>query len=277
MKSDFRADLHCHSYYSDGSDSPFELLQKAKQANLQGLSITDHDTIEAYTDELFTEAERLELRLLPGVELSSEYGQTLVHVLGYALDLKSTSLRTFLLEVIRRRTIRNEQILSKLQKKGFTIKQEELQALVHKESVQPTIGRPHIAYLMVGKGYVRSMQEAFDLYLREGGSCYVAGIKFTPMDVVEQIHLAGGKAILAHPHFIKKESVLRNILSLPLDGLECYYSNLNNHFERRWIQIARERNWIATGGSDYHGSAKPHVSLGCSWVNLETFEALSCS
>ena len=115
---------------------------------------------------------------------------------------------------------------------------------------------------MVRKGYAASIQKAFEIYLQEGGLCYVAGIKYTPSEVVAQIHEAGGKAVLAHPHFLKRGSFLRELLALPLDGLECYYGTLQRHQEMPWIEIAHEKGWIATGGSDYHGLNKPEITLG---------------
>jgi hypothetical protein len=275
MKNDFRADLHSHTHCSDGSDSPTELLHKAKEAGLQGLSITDHDTLDAYTPELFALAEELGIRLLPGIELSSEQEQASVHVLGYGIDLHSKPLRTFLQDMIRRRTERNRAMLEKLKKRGMPIEEAELLAFAEKQFSGRTIGRPHIAQLMVNKGFVQAPQEAFDRFLQEGACCFVAGIKYSPLDVIEQIHLAGGKAILAHPHFLRRGAFLKQLLSLPLDGLECYYGTLYKEQERPWVEIAKEKGWIATGGSDYHGKIKPHISLGCSWVGLETFNLLS--
>ena len=107
MNLDFRADLHCHSICSDGSDTPLDLLTKAKQANLSGLSITDHDTIKAYTPEFFAYAKALEISILPGVEFSSEMYETSIHILGYGFDLESPSLLAFIEEMQRRRKDRN--------------------------------------------------------------------------------------------------------------------------------------------------------------------------
>ncbi len=267
---EFRADIHCHSICSDGTDTPFELLKKAKEAHLQGLSITDHDTIDAYTPELFEQARELEIILLPGVEISSEVDGASVHILGYGFDLKSTALKQFLLLMQERRAVRNRAILHKLSERKMPITEEELCAFAKRR----TIGRPHIAELMVKKGYVASTREAFEKYLREGGLCYASGIRFHPKEVIEEIRKAKGKAILAHPHFIKKGSFLRKLLDLPFDGIECYYSILDKALELPWLKLAKERNWIATGGSDYHGSFKPHVSLGCSWVSECVFRLL---
>ena len=269
----FRADLHCHTHCSDGTDSPLELVEKAATAGLQGLSITDHDTIDAYTPEVLERARTLGLELLPGVELSSELGDHSIHVLGYRINLHASTLREFLAEMIQRRNARNRAMLAKLAKRGYMITEEELAAFVTQECRYRTIGRPHIAELMVRKGYVASRQEAFDRFLREGGLCYAPGIKYTPDEVIAEIHKAGGKAVLAHPQFVPG-SLLPKLLKLPFDGLECYYGLLQPVQEATWLRIAKEKSWLVTGGSDYHGTLKPHISLGCSWVSREAFDAI---
>lgn len=270
MHKEFRADIHCHSICSDGTDSPLALLQFAKGAGLQGLSITDHDTIDAYTPELFAEAKKLEILLLPGAEISSELDQVSVHILGYGFNLQDADFKEFLVEMQRRRAERNRAILRKLTARNMPISEEELAAFAH----QRTIGRPHIAQLMVNKGYVLTVRDAFDRYLKEGGSCYATGIKFQPHEVIDEIRKANGKAVLAHPHFIKKGSFLRKLLGLPFDGIECYYAKLDKALELPWLKLAMKRGWIATGGSDYHGALKPNIPLGCSWVSEHIFHLL---
>jgi 3',5'-nucleoside bisphosphate phosphatase len=274
MIHEFRADLHCHTICSDGSDTPIEILNKAAQAGLSGLSITDHDTIEAYTPELFSHAESLGIRMMPGVEFSSEILDNTVHVLGYGFDLKSPTLLAFIQEMQRRRNERNRAILQKLAQKNFVVTEEELLSVQQAAGVKKSLGRPHIAAVMILKGYAKTFQEAFDLYLKEGSSCYVSGFKFTPLDAISVIHAANGKAVLAHPHFIKNGSLMGSLLSLPFDGIECHYGTLHKHLERPWIKIAKQKGWIATGGSDYHGKFKPHISLGCSWVGESIFMQL---
>lgn len=267
---EFRADLHCHSNCSDGSDTPQALLHKAVAAQLQGLSITDHDTTDAYTPELFQEAEKLNLQLLPGVEISSELHDTSVHILGYGYDIHSQELKNFLAQMREKRTGRNRAILEKLRQRKMPIEEEEL---LHFAPFR-TVGRPHIAQLMVQKGYVVDLREAFEKYLKEGALCYASGLRFHPKEVIQEIHKARGKAILAHPHYMKKGSFLRELLDFPFDGIECYYSILNKALERPWLKMAKEKGWIATGGSDYHGSIKPHIALGCSWVSEHVFNLL---
>lgn len=270
----FRADIHCHSDCSDGSDSPLHLIDLALAANLQGLAITDHDTIEAYTPELFKKAKTHQLQLLTGIELSTEFYRESVHVLGYGFDVHSSSLRVFLQEMQKRRTSRNRMMLDLLARKNMPISEEELFQFAARKEGKKTIGRPHIAALMVQKGYVATWQEAFQGYLKEGAPCYVPGIKFTPLQAIEEIRKAHGKAVLAHPHLMKRKSKLREILALPFDGIECYYARLPKAQELPWLQLAERKGWIATGGSDYHGAFKPNLSLGCSWVNETTFAKL---
>jgi Predicted metal-dependent phosphoesterases (PHP family) len=272
--NDFRADIHCHSDCSDGSDSPLRLIDLAAEANLQGLSITDHDTLEAYTPKLFEKALEKNIQLLTGVELSTEYSSESVHILGYGIDLDSTSFNAFLAEIQQRRLLRNREILANLARKNLPISEDELTLFASRLEGKKTIGRPHIAALMVQKGYVRTWQEAFEVYLKQGACCYASGRKFTPHDAIRQIHLAKGKAVLAHPHFLRRGFILRDLLAQAFDGIECYYAKLPKQQEIPWIDLAEKKGWIATGGSDYHGAFKPHLSLGCSWVNETTFTKL---
>jgi predicted metal-dependent phosphoesterase TrpH len=270
MSREFRADIHCHTNCSDGSEAPLELLRLAKEANLQGLSVTDHDTMDAYTPAFFKEAELLSLEILPGIEISSELDGSSVHILGYGYDLEDQGLKQFLISMQERRGERNRAILNKLSARGLQVTEEELRA----HATERTIGRPHIAELMVKKGYVQTTRDAFEYYLKEGATCYATGIKYHPKEVIEEIHKAGGKAVLAHPHFIKKGSFLRKLLHLPFDGLECYYGKLAKALELPWLKMAQERGLIPTGGSDFHGKGRPYIPLGCSWVGEAIFKSL---
>lgn len=275
-ESEFRADLHCHSTCSDGSNTPKELLHLAKLAKLSGLSITDHDTIEAYSEDFFGEAAKINIKILTGVEFSSESEETPVHILGYGFSLTAPAITGFVEEIQKRRNARNLQILEKLAKRNMHISEEELKQIAIESGFKKSIGRPHIAAIMVKKRYVQSMQEAFQRYLVEGCPCHAVGFKFSPLETIAAIQESGGKAVLAHPHFIRKGKLLKYLLSLPFDGIECYYGNLHKRQETPWVKIANEKGWIATGGSDYHGVFKPHIPIGCSWVSESTFEKL-CS
>ncbi len=267
---EFRADLHVHSTFSDGMYSPEKLLEMAKNASLSGLSITDHDTIGAYTEELFNLAKNLDIKILTGVEISSSFLSEPVHILGYGFDYKSKELLDFLKEVRRKREMRNEAILKKLEDFNMHISKDEL----YKNAENFSIGRPHIANLMVIKGYVENFQAAFNEYLKEGAKCYVEGEKFSPIEVISKLHAIKAKVVLAHPHLIKDFNVIKFLLELPFDGIEAYYGKMPPDKEKRWIKLAEKNGLIITGGSDYHGDFKSFITIGCSWVSKEKFDLL---
>lgn len=261
----FRADLHCHSTCSDGSLTPVELVELAKKQNLTGLSITDHDTIEAY-DTAVEAARDLGILLGTGVELSSEFQKMSVHILGYNYSLDSELMRDFCRKHKERRRHRNLAILAKLARLNMVIKEEELPGR--------SIGRPHIAQKMVEKGYVKSAKEAFNLFIGEGKCCYDPGIAFSVPETLDVIHRSGGKAFVAHPHLFANGAKMRLLLGEPFDGLECYYAHSYPALEKRWLKIAKEKQWLISGGSDFHGDMRPGIPLGCSWVDEETFHKI---
>jgi 3',5'-nucleoside bisphosphate phosphatase len=264
----FRADLHCHTTCSDGSFTPAELIALAKKQGLQGLSITDHDTIAAY-ETAIPLAKEAGIVLGTGVEFSADHNGHSVHILGYDFSLTNLDLLAFCEAHQKRRTHRNRAILDKLKIEGMSIQEEEL-----KSFPAHAIGRPHIAFLMAQKKYVSSIQEAFQLYIGEGKPCYASGQPFTVQETIDIIHQAGGKAVIAHPHLSDDRKTLLALLSMNFDGIECYYARCAPHKERRWLKIAKHRNWLITGGSDFHGAFRPHIPLGCSWVDAPTFQKL---
>lgn len=272
---EFRADLHCHTTCSDGTTSPEEIVRMAASIGLSGLSITDHDSINAY-EIAAPVAQELGIRLLPGVEFSSIFRETSIHILGYGFSLKSLPLRTFCQRHLERRKNRNQAILERLKKEGMAVSEHELADAKPLDASHRhhTPGRPHIALAMVKKGYVKTIQEAFYKYLGEKGTCYVPGEPFSIEETIEIIHQSGGIAIIAHPHLIEKRSIKKQLLSMAFDGLEAYYAKFPPWEEKKWVQIAEEKGWLITGGSDFHGEHKPYITLGCAWVNEEIFNRL---
>jgi 3',5'-nucleoside bisphosphate phosphatase len=256
----FRADLHCHTLYSDGSFDPKALIAEAKMSQLQGLSITDHDTTAAYA-EAVPLAKEAGILLGTGIELSCECLGHSVHILCYDYPLNHSVLHSFCEAHQKRRRNRNQRILEKLSKIKFFIDESEIDGL----------GRPHIAKRMVEKGYVKSFREAFLFYIGEGKPCYDRGEPFSVQETIELIHEVEGKAFIAHPHVITSNRLLGELLKLPFDGIECYYARSIEQQERKWLKIAKEKNWLISGGSDFHGEIKPHIPLGCSWVGEEQF------
>lgn len=272
---EFRADLHCHSTCSDGSLSPTELIQLAKQLNLQGLSITDHDSIEAYPNAL-PAAKAAGIEIVSGVEFSAEHKDVSVHVLGYSFALNDPIMRHLCEQHKLRRQTRNRAILERLAAHNMPLTEEDIIACTTQDMPQSqhTIGRPHIAQAMVKKGYINELLDAFRLYIGEGKPCYVPGKAFHVDETIDLIHKAKGFAILAHPYLIKETHIIPELLKLPFDGLEGYYARLTSGQYDRWIKIAQNKNWVITGGSDFHGDIKPNNPLGCSWVGEETFRIL---
>lgn len=265
--SEFRADLHCHSCCSDGTLSPVELVELAVSMGLGALSITDHDTIAAYQMAL-PRAKELGLDLISGAEFSTMHRGKGVHILAYGFSFPSPLLEQFCQRHQRRRTARNQEILYRLERLGLPVDASLL------ESARHTVGRPHIAQAMVERGYVADIQEAFTRYIGGGQPAYAAGEAIGVLETINLIHEAGGVAILAHPMLIRQGTVERELFQMPFDGLEGYYARMPAHIEARWRRKASERGWIVTGGSDFHGEAKPHLTLGASWIDRKRFDQL---
>lgn len=273
--SEFRADLHCHTTCSDGTLSPIEIVKLAKQSGLSGLSITDHDSIEAYAS-ILAYANEIDLALISGVEFSSIHHEVSVHILAYAFPLDSQVIHAFCERHEQRRKVRNQAILEKLSAINMPVSEEEVLActLGQLSCAKQIIGRPHIAQAMVKKGYVSTIQEAFKQYIGEGKICYARGTLFSAEETLEIIHQAKGLAVIAHPHLIKEQQIVKELLEMKFDGIECYYGKFLDDQSKRWLTIAKKKGWLITGGSDFHGDIRPNIELGCSWVGNDHFDIL---
>ncbi len=266
----FKADLHSHTYYSDGSASPKELIDHAIEIGLSALSITDHDTVDAYV-EAIPYANQKGFCLVSGVEFSAIFKKRNVHILGYGLDIHHPLLHSFCRLQQSRRKDRNLRMLEKLKRFRFEISENDLEEL---EKLHRTVGRPHIANIMLQKGYVRSIQEAFSIYLGDGRCCYEQGDTASIDEVIDVVKQCRGKVFLAHPHLLQDGLFVKEVLQHDFDGIECYYARCPKEKERRWLKIAKERSLLISGGSDYHGTMKPHIPLGCSWISFEDFSRI---
>lgn len=268
LSPNFRADLHTHTTCSDGILTPEQLIKEAKKQGLSGLSITDHDTLSAY-ETAFPIAEQENILLGTGIEISSWMKDTSIHILGYAIDIRSEALQALCTQNKQERSIRNKKIINILGKKNMPIDEEKL---IQLESLGVTVGRPHIAKLLVDAGYVSSIKEAFNRYLADGACCYVQRELPSPAKAIEVIHEAGGKAFIAHPHLIKNKKFLLSLLEEPFDGIECYWGLSSPTQEKYLLNIASSRHLLISGGSDYHGYS--HTHLGSSWVDALSFSAI---
>lgn len=273
--NEFRADLHCHTTSSDGSMRPVDIIRHAAEIGLKGLSITDHDTINAYETSMPL-AKELGIDLISGVEFSSMYKDVSVHILAYSFSLKNPLIHEFCRLHHARRTKRNLEMLNRLNDAGMPLSESDLQAALPQDApyLNRIIGRPHIAQAMINKGYVFDVQQAFKRYIGEGKPCYVAGDYFSPEETIDLIHQAKGLAVIAHPHLVNEGDTILKLLKMDFDGIECYYSKFKPADHKRWVKIAQRKGWLITGGSDFHGDLKPMVSLGCSWVGDVEFAPL---
>lgn len=272
-------DLHTHTTSSDGSATPDELIELARAKRARAVAITDHDTVAAIV-EARAAAARFGIEFVAGIEISAEYSPGTMHILGYCIDEESLGLAENLNELKKAREERNPQIASRLQALGFDIDYDEVVRVAGNE----VVGRPHFARLMVEKGYVASIQEAFDRFLKKDAAAYAEKARLSPADSIALIHEAGGVAVLAHPYQLKLDSyeqvdgLVRELTDLGLDGIEAIYSRHSAIERASYAQIATHHGLLVTGGSDFHGTYKPDISivtgLGDLEVPYELLEAL---
>ena len=257
-------DFHTHSSASDGSDSPTELVCAARRSGLSAIALTDHDTISGLP-EFLRAADGSGLTAVPGVEISSNLYNKEIHILGLFVDPVSPELNAFLEDLRNRRNIRNRQMIEKLNIIGYRITLEELQAAAPGESV----GRPHVAELLVKKGYFATIQDAFDSCLKRGARAYTPREPVPPGDCIQAIHTAGGLAFWAHPVYRARSEratvrrFLKVLVPLGLDGLEAYYPVFTARQTAMLNEMAQEFSILRTGGTDYHGEeVHPGIKLG---------------
>jgi len=255
-------DLHIHSTASDGSLSPLEIIHLAKELGLRAIAITDHDTIEGSAEALSQSLSSLEV--LSGIEISADVPSGTMHILGYLIELDDPSLTQTLKKVQEARAHRNVGIIKKLQDLGVDITHEDVLGV----SGRGQVGRPHIAQVLVQKGVVRSFGEAFLKYLKKWGPAYVPRYRLQPAEAIQMILRAGGVPVLAHPYTLaakdeaELESSLRELKQAGLMGMEVYYSEHRPERTALFERLARRQNLLMTGGTDFHGAAKPEVQMG---------------
>ena len=255
-------DLHMHSTFSDGSMSPEELVAKAAELGLSAIALTDHDTVGGL--QRFHAAGRAHgVRTISGVEITSDLRRGSLHFLGYFVDPSDRQLRQHLDWIRAGHQARNDETLRKLNRMGIRLRWPEIVALAGGEQA----GRRHIAQAMVARGLVGNVKEAFDVYLGRARPAYVPRRQLPAQSCIDLIHEAGGVAVLAHPlaaDFERRElfMVLEKLRHIGLDGVEVYYPDHTAASVRELQKMAAKLDLVATGGSDFHGSLDPEVSMG---------------
>lgn len=269
-----RIDLHLHTTHSDGSLRPAEVLALAQKAGVTALAITDHDIVDGLP-EAIDAGTRIGIEVIPGVEISSFDGKSELHILGYCMDWRDETLQKRLTLLRASRHRRNPLIIERLQALGLELTYDEVRSLAGTESV----GRPHIARLLVEKGYVTSAKEAFDRYLAEGRPGYVARELPTPAEAIAWIRDAQGIAVLAHPTWVKESadtlpSFVRSLKNDGLGGIEVHYSTHTKQQTARFLELTKQFGLLVTGGSDFHGLTKPDIEVGTGRGSLRVPEQL---
>lgn len=263
-------DLHVHSTCSDGSETPEELVAHGRRIGLSAMALTDHDNMVG-AEPFLAACRAQELTGIAGVEISAaiEEGPGSLHILGYGLDPAHPLVKENLSRVLDGRAWRNERILAKLNELGLELEWSEVLACAGED----VVGRPHIAQALIDRGYVSSVEEAFDRYLAKGRPAYVDRYRLFPAEGIRMIREAGGVAVIAHPFTWKTDETelergIAELKEMGLAGLEARYSEFSAEQTVSLLRMAKRLGLLATGGSDYHGQAKPDLALGKGFGSL---------
>ncbi|MEG0933621.1 MAG: PHP domain-containing protein [Lachnospiraceae bacterium] len=263
-----RIDLHVHSSYSDGTLSPSELVALAVKRNVCAFALTDHDTTDGIKEAMVA-AKPHQIEIIPGVELSTNYFNKDIHILGLGIDWMSPSFGSSLVEFQESRDVRNLKMIAKLQHEGVSISYDQMLS-AFPDSVWT---RAHFARFLKDHGYVQNIWDAFSEYIGDHAPCFVPREKVTPYQAIELIHKGKGWAILAHPLLYSftnpdLDHLVQQLKLSGLDGLEAMYS-MNRHMEESNMKVlAKKYDLKISGGSDFHGSNKPNIQLGTGKGNL---------
>jgi predicted metal-dependent phosphoesterase TrpH len=275
-----RYDLHAHTDASDGALSPEQLVDLAVERDLQILAVADHDT----TDGVLPCKEAAEghaLEVWEAIELSAEDSAAETHILGYFVDPQNHHLQDTLVSLQASRLDRGSRMVDRLNTLGMNVSWTRVQEIAGEGSV----GRPHIASAMLENGYVRSIKQAFDDFIGNGGPAYVDRDRVTPAESIALIKQAGGFASLAHPQYLLSdakddrdpfdiEGYVATLVSLGLEGIEVYYPEISEQLQRRFMELARRHDLIETGGTDFHGLPGQDRKPGDTWVPEETISRM---
>lgn len=263
-----KIDLHVHSTFSDGTYTPEQIVDAAFEAGLSAIAITDHDTTDGVSVAIRA-AKKRNLEIIAGVELSCEYKQKEVHMLGFCLDYTNPILNEHLRNFQQSRNMRNQKMVMLLAAEGFDITYDKLLA----DNPDCVITRANIARYLVEHGCVKDMSTVFSKYLGDDCRCFVPRKKTSPTQAIQLIHQAGGVAFLAHPLLYRMSTVtLRSLVSelatAGLDGIEAIYATYQPGDERNMKNLAKEYHLLICGGSDFHGANKPYIRIGTGMGHL---------
>ena len=261
-------DLHTHSFCSDGSMSPRELVAHAKSEGIAAIALSDHDCVDGLSDAI-DEGERLGVEVIPAIEFSV-VSDTETHILGYFIDPKTDAIKEAEERIFAAREYRARVTLEKLNELGFPITVEEVKQVAG----GALLCRAHYARVLMDKGLVSSVKEAFDKYLANGRPAYCGHQAITAEEAIDLIHKAGGIAFVAHLHLIRLSdedlyAFLKRLKAAGLDGIEGYYTDYTPEMQEKFQAMARKLGLQISGGTDFHAAMKPHIAIGRGTGNLE--------
>lgn len=250
-------DLHVHSTYSDGILTPAEMIQRAAKLKLAAIGIADHDTIDNIEDALAAGKE-YQVEVVPAVELSCQYNGRDVHILGYYFDNDNDKLNRHLKLFRDVRLHRAEKIVSNLKKQGIHIDFND----VVEKSKGSSVGRPHIAEVLMETGYVETFQEAFYKYIGYDGDAYVEKFKINPEEAIALINNARGLSFLAHPGPLINDEMIQHLIKVGLDGIEVIHPRLKSSRTQELQKVIHDSHLLMSGGSDCHGGRNGKSLMG---------------
>lgn len=265
VDSNIKADLHTHTYYSDGYHTPEELIKHAKQSGLTHLAITDHDNVDAI-DEAAKIAGAYGIEIIPGSEISAEHNGKETHILAYYIDHKNEELLDYLRNFRKERMKRAEKIIAKLNELDMAIKIEDV--LVHVKG-NGSVGRPHIAVAMIEGGFVNNYYDAFNKYIGDDKPAYVKKPNISTKDAIRLINRCGGLSFIAHPgKGMRHNNSLFEMIEFGIDGIEVVHPSHTDYDIEYFRDIASQYFLLESGGSDFHGGRINDVSiLGRYFIN----------
>ena len=263
------ADLHLHTFFSDGTYSPEEMVGYAVKHRLSAVALTDHDTVEG-CERAANACHTARIEFVPGTELTAQQDEHDIHILGYLVDTQNSRLReeTAKFQLVRQNRIR--EIVSRLNSIDIPLAADAVFELANCRAP----GRPHVARAMVKAGLCRSLDEAFERYLKKNRPAWVPKFKMSASEAIELIHQAGGVAVLAHPGLNHSDSVIPSMVEAGLDGIECFHTKHSTSIAEHYLEIADQFHLLVTGGSDCHGMSKGKPLIGSVKVPYQHVEKL---
>lgn len=271
--SEKHADLHLHTFFSDGTYSPEELAEHGRRHGFAALALTDHDTIDG-CERMQAACEKLDIEFIPASEITVDVDGHEMHLLGYCLDTGHKSLCSELRRSQERRRTRVHQMVELLNKLGVPLKAETVFEIANCDAP----GRPHIGRALVMEGHCSSVDDAFRRYLKTNRPAWAPKPKVSAADAIQIIHRAGGVAVMAHPGLNRIDQCIPGLVKAGIDGLECFHSRHSTRMSERYLQIADQYGLLVTGGSDCHGMNKGEPLIGTvrlPYLHVEQLKARS--